>query len=526
MQSELRDKYLGESTIVTMAGNRWWHRAWTVQELLLSRNAVMMTGRRTITWDDLRAAVDHGFNIQIWEPIHFGFILDNVIVPYLSIRAFENRQRFQLQLQLHDDSPARDLLHALMHCRHREATNPRDKIYAFLGLLRDAQAKAMVLGSPDKLSIEVNYDLPVVTIYRRVSQEFIQKLDNLDILGVCPKSSRRGLPSWVTDWSITGRLASPLTQDAMDGDRTTHATKGTKADCRFPPDGETVILSGYELTSVQQLADEFPFLRIDSYPIEPSTTKQTPSDETVTSETQDTILKLGDKHDWLGRIGAAADELLAASKGIYKDTKQFSDIAVRSLKSLRVMYRTLSSSTFKPLFAWEKFATAPPPEVKDQVVPTRKQAEGPTSLYWQTLCAGTYKDGSTEKTEALFRDWSAGLQPVRELLEKHPDYCQDFPELVFATYYKASWRSYSGFWPYIACAQQRRLGWAANGWLCLLPVGTEAGDRIILARGGRVPLVIRPDGDGYHMFVGEAYIHGIMDGEVFEDGKCGDIKIC
>jgi hypothetical protein len=39
------------------------------------------------------------------------------------------------------------------------------------------------------------------------------------------------------------------------------------------------------------------------------------------------------------------------------------------------------------------------------------------------------------------------------------------------------------------------------------------GDKIILAFGGTMPLVVRPDTDGKYTFVSESYIHGFMDGE-------------
>lgn len=71
----------------------------------------------------------------------------------------------------------------------------------------------------------------------------------------------------------------------------------------------------------------------------------------------------------------------------------------------------------------------------------------------------------------------------------------------------------------------RRLGRAANGYLCLVPAAAEVGDKVILARGGRVPLVVREDGGtGYWQLVGEAYVHGIMDGEAWED-KCKEFHV-
>lgn len=44
------DKYVGNSTIVDIAKCEWWHRAWTVQKLMLSSNTIIMTGRYAIAW--------------------------------------------------------------------------------------------------------------------------------------------------------------------------------------------------------------------------------------------------------------------------------------------------------------------------------------------------------------------------------------------------------------------------------------------------------------------------------------------
>lgn len=38
------------------------------------------------------------------------------------------------------------------------------------------------------------------------------------------------------------------------------------------------------------------------------------------------------------------------------------------------------------------------------------------------------------------------------------------------------------------------------------------GGKICALHGGRVPFVLRQDA-GYHLFKGECYVHGLMDGE-------------
>jgi hypothetical protein len=54
----------------------------------------------------------------------------------------------------------------------------------------------------------------------------------------------------------------------------------------------------------------------------------------------------------------------------------------------------------------------------------------------------------------------------------------------------------------------------AGGRLGLAPIETKVGDLICILYGASTPYVVRPNGDGNSMtLVGDAYIHGLMDGE-------------
>ncbi|KAH7143537.1 heterokaryon incompatibility protein-domain-containing protein [Dactylonectria macrodidyma] len=60
----------------------------------------------------------------------------------------------------------------------------------------------------------------------------------------------------------------------------------------------------------------------------------------------------------------------------------------------------------------------------------------------------------------------------------------------------------------------RVLGTTTNLRLALLPLSADVGDEIVIFNGGKLPFVIRPEGDNFKL-VGPCYIHGIMDGEDF-----------
>ena len=505
VKSELFHKYAGDFSIMDMAACEWWHRAWTVQEILLSPNVLFMNGRYTVKWDTVCLAVDHGINLQIWLPISFGFIMDLSIVPYLSMRALMNRRShsFSAPTVPPSGSSARDLLHFLTHCRHRRSADPRDKVYAVLGLLRDAHSNAMASGTSEGLDVKLDYNHPVVYVYRKTAQTLISKLDSLEILGTVPKSTRRALPSWVTDWSISLPIGSPLTKDSLDRDRPTHASKHTNANAQFPDDGVTMILRGHELTSILELAGTLSGVDFED------------------DDGDDVPVETG-SHNHPEQAGDGQPNSSRHWKP--KLLKMVGNVMKNTFQQGRVITGP-STSMFGTLFAWDRFS-ATQPATNPSSSSSPPSSSDLDSAFWQTLCAGTYKNNDVEKTRALYKSWSDSLQPVREFMEKHASTHDRLPEIAFAKFLANSWESYSEFWPYIACAQHRRLGRAANGWLCLLPEETQVGDCVVLVCGGRVPLVVRPDGDGYNMFVGEAYIHGIMDGEAFNAEACSDIRIC
>jgi hypothetical protein len=74
------------------------------------------------------------------------------------------------------------------------------------------------------------------------------------------------------------------------------------------------------------------------------------------------------------------------------------------------------------------------------------------AVYWQTLCVGTYKNGSPEETEMLFKTWSDLLQPLRKFMQNHPKITEKYPLVAVAKYGRATWQSFAEFWPYIGCS--------------------------------------------------------------------------
>lgn len=64
-----------------------------------------------------------------------------------------------------------------------------------------------------------------------------------------------------------------------------------------------------------------------------------------------------------------------------------------------------------------------------------------------------------------------------------------------------------------------------KGYMGWVPESTTIGDQICVLHGCRVPFILRPISSGRYEVVGDAYIHGRMDGEPFYDPDICDEEI-
>ena len=70
------------------------------------------------------------------------------------------------------------------------------------------------------------------------------------------------------------------------------------------------------------------------------------------------------------------------------------------------------------------------------------------------------------------------------------------------------------------------MAWASQGYLSLVPEPSMGNDEIWTLQGGQVLYVLRrqPKEEGIaskstHTFIGEAYVHGLMDGQAHDIAK-------
>ena len=217
----------GEAALDNLLKRGWFQRIWVIQELVCAGKATIMCGDQSMEWESFLS-----FTGRIYEARNYKRVALNDPVYNLTQMRRENEQR-----RLGKQSSLLYLLSAFRSC---EASDPRDKIFALVGI---ADQQTIAPCTPD-------YSKDVSEIYRDLASHLIITERNADILAFCVAPHQGQyvpLPSWVPDWSRPQiNIASPR---SMPGAYT--ASAGTS--CKGRIDSNTLSLDGVMLNRIVRL---------------------------------------------------------------------------------------------------------------------------------------------------------------------------------------------------------------------------------------------------------------------------------
>lgn len=264
-------------SIKELMSRPWFGRLWVVQEIALGKDPVVVCGKHVLPWSALTLFI--GFTQTTSE---FPVVLDSaaystfdagrtVSKSLLNAAGISDACRGQS-----NDCPGMPFIFSLVSLNaHFDSTDPRDRIYALLGL--DTAKKYRDVFRPD-------YEIKVEDLYVKVAREMIVKEHNIRFLHLAGISYRRSLslPSWVPDWMSLPKnlvhnmdLSGPLVQE---GDTKVHQP-------RFSFDPSPLVLTLYG-----RVNDSIALITHDPYPGFPSSRGQ-PYHETTASY-MDAVMKL------------------------------------------------------------------------------------------------------------------------------------------------------------------------------------------------------------------------------------------
>lgn len=65
----------------------------------------------------------------------------------------------------------------------------------------------------------------------------------------------------------------------------------------------------------------------------------------------------------------------------------------------------------------------------------------------------------------------------------------------------------------------------SQGYIGSVPLNTKIGDKVAIPAGCKAPFLLREEDRGRYYLVGDCYIHGIMDGEAWDETRVKAFKI-
>jgi hypothetical protein len=179
----------------------WWTRAWIVQEVVVSNNAIIVCGDFALSWNYFVNAANM---LNAYSGCVMGEAVKGInnsthpeecdLATKRMVRIFEGLARVATItasiLERQQNSPAKSFYDAIRGHRDTQATDPLDKIYAFLGLADATHAEVE--------SLPIDYTLSPSELFRTYIQLHLRAHRSLEFLrDCCGPSGPVDFSSWM-----------------------------------------------------------------------------------------------------------------------------------------------------------------------------------------------------------------------------------------------------------------------------------------------------------------------------------------
>ena len=447
----------------------WWERVWVIQEVAVSSKATVIIGDSELEWSFLHDAI---------SIIYFAGVLPTYIAM-AETSELESRELKSISSLANIAALRKSIkqgslpsISTLVASSRQAATDPRDLVYAFLGLARECDHPLL---TPNYL----DSNTALVTFINLI-QYSVRIEKNLNIICMSQGRTRNDFPSWCPDWTnprdstadVFGKAPNPLIPTHMNflANNPWHA-------CGDKSPVAKIIRSPLTLACKGLLVD---VIEVIGNPI-----VMTSLNQVVTG-----------LHSWesliLNRFKGLKSKMTQPADG--RSVFDVSDQCHRLVLSLfncynigprgipsTMVYRRLQKLRRKAKVLFQGFCS--------QYITGESLAEA----YVRTLITNRLPDDNvmTDNDYRLF--WSK----VPKLPNDSAPSPALFPKTLVETMVHRTWA--------------RTLVLTKKGYLGLGPRRARGGDLVCILYGCSVPVIIRKYGQGYR-FVGESYIHGLMDG--------------
>lgn len=169
-----------------------------VQETVVAAHATLILGEFTTEFEDfLNAALNITKHIASTCCSNYWLTLPDDMVNAIKTFSIASLQLYLTrELRRQPGRPPLSLWELLVMFRSRESTDPRDKVYAFLGLVSQWLKDAPLL---------VDYSIEPSETFKRTALKILTDMENLLLLTQCVGDGQSmDFPSWAPDWACLG----------------------------------------------------------------------------------------------------------------------------------------------------------------------------------------------------------------------------------------------------------------------------------------------------------------------------------
>lgn len=460
-------------SISRLLNRRWFTRIWIVQEVVLANELVVVCGKHRLSWDVFYAAAQHCLTRHKNDPKIDIATLDTAknIIDLGKLRDnFKKSKKFKSK---------QTVFTLLSRCYQKDATVPRDRIFALLSMATDKDAEGF----------EPNYQANNLDIIKQFASTFVKQGHALELLYRARPDTKhieeqdmKGkyeaiLPSWVPNLTANHYPSSLSTwsRNYLAGIRKRdEGGHGDRAELKnlAKVDGDTLVLHGYVACKIGNK---------------------------------------GENHSMLDDVMAYLGEIFTTIDDLYDGRKTAREIEEIKWKTAIGDATTLSNEVGDDKRGADDDDEAPPthkPHSPDKMkkIQQHKQ-ERQQKFEAQSISAYGSLVGylASERPHSSWKNQKSRFEYAMKG-QKVFDASRDAWERLLPYVYKAI------AFAEVFAPQRVVVCDTDKGDVGIVPAVAEKGDVVAIFPGAKVPFILREKNAKEYELIGECYIHGIMRG--------------
>ncbi|KAI1096401.1 heterokaryon incompatibility protein-domain-containing protein [Rostrohypoxylon terebratum] len=479
--------------------DRWFSRRWVVQEIALAKEATVHCGGKIVRWTDFADAasllvsnqevIKSLFDLSEWREGRNTLGDVNSFGASILLEATNNLFRRKPNGEI--KKPIKTIESLVTSLRTFDAGDQRDLIYSLVSIAKDTSYHVWDHGShddPQERCLRVNYSQSHVAVYSEFTQFCIYSSKSLDIIcrpWAMPLRNKTVLPSWIpllskSEFGVPGEVYS--------GRKNGEVLVGSAGSPNYGASGKSQFDGRFE-----------------------------PQDDSVQAPNSDI------KDDHVNSPLNSAGMILVA-RGFR--LARIEEVSPRSTGG--VIFR--ESLAMGGWMGFKRDTTFVPDPIWRTLVADRDQEGRVPPSWYQRACLRCLE---------VAEKFNNGDLNIGELLQGHSDTLRKFlmrmrnvtwsrrffkatilapqPEETHEDQKTTSSQPNEPIDPEDIEPEEEETDENPTTSFGLCPPETKAGDFICILYGCTVPVVLREGRDGHMQLVGEAYVHGKMDGEAIEE---------